>query len=334
MKKFPIKIISTLEPNVLQVRFIPTDICNYSCSYCFPGSGNVGKYRYPKNVETIIKNFRILFDAYTKNLNKTQFHLFFTGGGEPTMWPHIERFCEGIKEKHDVRLTAITNGSRTIRWWEENSKFFDAVNISVHHEFADIDHVINVADMLHGRGVKMLGLMLMDAQHWDKCVSLVEKMKDSKYPWMIQTKEIIDAPLRGMDAYNEEQIAYVNASLKRVPDSDWIIKNYDILRPYESVVMFNDDTSFPARAHSIIVNRWNDFEGWKCNVALETLLINADGSATGSCQEPVFGDNIPNVFSETFEQDFAPIIDFKPIICPRKTCGCQPETHVTKSLVL
>ena len=61
MKKIPIKIISTQEPDVLHVRFIPTDICNFNCSYCFPGSGNVNKFRYPKNIDTVIKNFRILF---------------------------------------------------------------------------------------------------------------------------------------------------------------------------------------------------------------------------------------------------------------------------------
>lgn len=332
MTKFPIKIISTQEPDTLHVRFIPTDICNFSCSYCFPGSGNVNKVRYPKNIDTVVKNFRILFDAYTKNLNKTKFNLMLTGGGEPTIWPHIEQFCKEIKEQHDVRITVITNGSRTLKWWDDNSAYFDAVNLSAHHEFTDIDHYVAVADRLFAKGVKVNGLMLMDAQHWDKCISFVEKMKQSQYPWYIQTKEIVDSPGRGMDAYTEEQIAYVNASLKRVPDSDWIIKNFGDIRTHESIVLFNDESAYPARAHSVIVNRWNNFKGWKCNVALETLLINPDGTATGSCQEPVFGGNVPNVFSETFEQDFAPIIDFRPIICPRDTCSCQPETHVTKSL--
>jgi MoaA/NifB/PqqE/SkfB family radical SAM enzyme len=327
---FPIRIVSTQESNTLHVRFFPTDICNFSCSYCFPGSGNIGKYRYPKNVGTVIKNFKILFDMYINNLNKNKFDLFLAGGGEPTMWPGIEEFCRGIKEKHDVYTTIITNGSRTLRWWEENCEFFDGVTLSCHHEFVDIDHYIQVADLLYSRGVKVNGLMLMDAQHWDKCVSYVEKMKNSQYPWFIQTKEIVDSPGKGMDAYTPEQIAYINNSLKRLPDSDWLLKHLDILRAHESLALLNDGTAFPAMSQSIVVNKWNNFKGWHCNVALESLMINYDGSVTGSCQEPIFKDINVNLFSETFEQDFQPLIDFKSISCSRDWCTCQPETHITK----
>jgi organic radical activating enzyme len=329
--KFPIKIISTQEPEVLQVRFFPTDICNFNCSYCFPGSHDE-KFRYPKNVDTVIKNFRILFDLYKEKLNKQKFHLMIAGGGEPTIWPGIEQFCKEIKEQHDVYTTVITNGSRTLRWWEENSASFDGVNLSCHHEFVDLDHYIAVADLLFSKGIKVNALMLMDAKAWNKCVSYVERMKQSKYPWFIQTKEVVDAPGHGIDVYTQEQLDYVNASLKRIPDSDWIIKHFNEMRPHESIVLFNDDTAFPARAHSILVNKWNNFKGWNCNVAFETLLIRPDGSTTGSCQEPIFGSNIPNLFSETFEQDFARDVEFKSIVCPRACCDCQPETHVTKSL--
>lgn len=333
MKQIPIRIISTQDPDTLYIRFFPTDICNFSCSYCFPGSGNIGKYRYPKNVDTVIKNFRILFDMYTEKLNKTKFRLSLVGGGEPTLWPGIEQFCKEIKEQHDVYITIISNSSRTLRWWEENSMFIDNVTLSCHHEFVDIDHYIDVADLLFSKDVKVTALMLMDAQNWDKCVSYIEKMKQSKYPWFIQTKEIVDAPGRGMDAYTPEQIDYINASLKRVPDSEWLLRHFDDLRTHESVVLFEDGSAFPARAHSIIVNRWNNFKGWSCNVALETLLISYDGSVTGSCQEQIFKGSNVNLFSETFEQEFKSAVEFKPIICSLNSCSCQPETHVTKSLV-
>ena len=108
MKKIPIKVISTQDSNILQVRFFPTDICNFACSYCFSGSGNINKFRYPKNIKTVIKNFRTLFDEYTQKLNKTKFNLIIIGGGEPTMWPHIEQFCKEIKETHNVNINIIS----------------------------------------------------------------------------------------------------------------------------------------------------------------------------------------------------------------------------------
>lgn len=328
----PVRIISTQARDLLQIRFWPTDICNFSCGYCFPGSGNVNKFRYPKNIDTIIRNFRVLFDTYEKKLGKTKIHLMIVGGGEPTLWPHIEKFCKEIKAQHNVYTTIITNGSRSIRWWEDNCAFFDDVVLSGHNEFVDIEHYIEVADLLYQRDVKVTGLMLMDAKHWDRCVDMVEQMKTSKHPWFIEAKAVVDAPGRGMETYTQQQIDYLSTGVKRLPDPVWILKRMHEIRPYESVVLFDDGSAKPARPHEIIVNNWNRFKGWKCDVALETLLITANGSITGGCQEPVFAGNDFNIFAETFEENFNLNVELTAITCPNTLCSCQPETHITKIL--
>ena len=231
MKKIPIKVISTQDQDILQIRFFPTDICNFSCSYCFPGSGNINKYRYPKNIDTVVKNFRTLFDSYTEKLNKTKFHLIIVGGGEPTMWPHIEQFCKEIKETHNVNINIISNGSRTIRWWGENSKYFDSVTLSCHHEFVDIDHYINVADLLFSKGVKVNALMIMDAKAWDKCVGYVDRMKNSKESWFIEAKAVVDAPGQGMDIYTADLVftIYTNPNGVRIFDTmNTIVNTIDL----------------------------------------------------------------------------------------------------------
>lgn len=101
MKKI-IRIVNVQEPNVLDIRFWPTDICNYNCICCLPGSKD-GVNRYPKNIDTIVKSGRKLFDAYKNKFNKDVLHINLHGGGEPTMWPHIEQFCKEIKEQHNVK---------------------------------------------------------------------------------------------------------------------------------------------------------------------------------------------------------------------------------------
>lgn len=332
MKKIPIRVVSTQEQDTLQIRFYPTDICNFACSYCFPGSGNVNKFRYPKNINTVIKNFRTLFDQYTQKLNKTKFHLIIIGGGEPTMWPHVEQFCKELKESHNVYITICSNGSRTVRWWEENSKYFDDAILSCHNEFVDIEHYINVGDALFEAGIKVTGLMLMDAKNWERCVEYIERMKSSKHPWFIEAKAVVDSPGHDMEAYTETQIDYLKEGIKRLPNSEWILKHLADVRTHESVVLFEDGSAVAARPHDIVVNKWNNFQGWQCNVAFETLLISYDGSVTGSCQEPVFVGKNFNIFSETFIDEFNLDMEFKPIRCPRTHCSCQPETHVTKSL--
>ena len=329
MKKIPIKIISTQDANTLDVRFFPTDICNFNCSYCFPNSHD-GKLRYPKNVDTVIKNFRATFDMY-KTLGKERFNLTISGGGEPTLWPGLEKFCYELKQSHDVFVTLITNGSRTLRWWQDHAKCFDEVVMSCHHEYTVIDNYIEVADTLHDAGVTVIAQVLMDAEYFEDCISLIDRMiTTSRNEWHIQSKEVVDSPGHDIHSYTSDELEYVQNSVKRLPSSDWILKHQHALRIYESVILFNDDTAKPARPSDIITHGLNYFKGWRCNFALESLVVLNDGTADESCIGPLFRDKKFNLFSEDFSTDG---IELKSIICVRDCCSCQPETHFTKSKV-
>jgi organic radical activating enzyme len=332
MKKI-IRIINTQEPNVLDIRFWPTDICNFDCSYCFPNSKDA-IYRYPKNIETVIKNFRLLFDFYKEKFNKDEFRINLVGGGEPTLWPHFNEFCEGIKSTHKVRLQVTTNGSRTIRWWEENYHFLDKVVLSTHHEFCDVEHQKQVADFIFSKDIIIDALVLMDSMHWEKCVSIVESFKQSNYPWIIEVKAIVDSPGRDINSYTQDQLNYMKTSLKRIPDSDWLIKKLDLLNPFKSVALFEDNSAKTFTPDEYISNKVNSFYNWKCDVAKENLVITYDGSVSGSCQEQIFKNTNLNMFSETFESDFLTAqVELDSLICPRVFCSCTPDTHISKSRV-
>lgn len=308
MKKFPIRIVSTQEQDLLQVRFFPTDICNFNCSYCFPGSHD-GNFRYPKNLESTLANFRNVFDQY-KQIGKTKVHLIISGGGEPTLWPKLEDFCKQLKQTHNVFITLVSNGSRTLEWWKNNYHYFDDVTLSFHHEYADIKHHCAVADFLYEKKLKVTTLVLMDFKNWDKCVTSVDTMLTSEYPWYIQTKEIVDALGHGMDVYSDEQKSYIDDSIKRIPASDRLLKQIDDIKIHQSVVLFNDYTAQVARPHTIILNDWNKFQDWRCMVGTESIVITHDGIVKSSC-----GVKLDSI---------------NPVVCPNTECTCQPDTHITK----
>ena len=325
-----IKIITTQEPNLLDIRFWPTDICNYNCAYCFPGSVT-NKLRYPKNIDTVIKNFRILFNSYIQKHNKTKFKINIVGGGEPTLWPYFAQFCKKIKEQHDVHLQLTTNGSRTVRWFTENTQDVDEVVLSYHHKDANIDNFIAVGDYLFERGTDVTALILMDNTAWNKCIDAIDIMKRSKHDWIIQAKEVVDAPGFDINSYNKEKLDYLSQPIKRAPSSQWIIKNLNRFRIHESIAMYNNDSIVPATPNKYIVDKTNYFKGWKCNVAIENLVITHDGSVTGSCQEQIFKDANINLFVEDFEERFnREEFSLNTIVCPKSSCSCQPDTHITK----
>jgi len=326
----PIKIINLQPKNVLDVRFWPTDICNFNCTYCFPGSKD-GKFRYPKNIDTVIKNFTLLFDLYRDKYNKNKFDLNLVGGGEPTLWPYFTEFCKGIKQNHNVEITVTTNGSRTLRWWQENIKYIDKVTLSVHHEFADIDHTIEVLDFLYGEGVTCTALVLMDAEYFDKCKSIIDKMQHSKHPWFIEAKPVVDFEGKDSLSYTEEQKAYMQQDLKRLPSTDFLMKNMHLFRLHDSIALYDDDSAETKRTSDYINAGTNYYNGWKCNVALENLVITFDGTVKGSCNAALFKDYNINLFSEDFEENFSKgSFALQTIECPFKSCACQPDTHITK----
>ena len=331
MNKVPKKIISLQPINELEIRFWPTDICNYNCSYCFPGSKD-GIFRYPKNIDTIVRNFNHLFDVYKDQFNKNRFNINVVGGGEPTLWPHFTEFCKGIKSKHDVRLKTTTNGSRTMRWWKEHSQYLDKVTLSVHHEFADIDHVIEVLDYLYEQNILGTALVLVDASEFEKCKNIVDKMlSESKHPWFIEAKPVVESPGRDFLSYTPDQQDYMKKDLKRIPDGNFLLRHIDVVKVYDSISLYDNDEILPKRTGDYINEKVHYFKGWKCNVSSESLVIRYDGTVSGNCNAEIFdGCNI-DMFSENFIENFNKFaMNLKTITCKLDSCTCQPDTHITK----
>jgi len=295
------RIINTRSYDELEITFWPTDICNFNCPYCFPGSTD-GKYRY-SDVDVALDKFEKLFAQY----NKAKYHLTIAGGGEPTLWPKLEYFCERVKQLANVRISLVSNGSRTLRWWKDNAKFIDEAVLSCHVHDVDIAHFVEVADTLYESGTEVLGMMLMDAQEWNRCVDYVNIMLNSRLPWNVQAKEVVSSPGRDIDSYTKEQLAYLKDPIKRFTLS----KDISEYRHIESLGFYGDK-QFPATANTHIMNKQNYFKGWKCNMPLERIAIDAGLNVSGSC-------------GVKFDK-------LEPVVCPKDCCDCQPDTHITKSM--
>jgi MoaA/NifB/PqqE/SkfB family radical SAM enzyme len=344
MKKI-IKIVNHQKDNILEIRWMVNNVCNYKCRYCFPGS-NEGTLPTPDDIELIIANFDHMLTYYKEKLGKTKFHLK-VGGGEPTLWRHLHYFIESLKKKHDIYFTVISNGSRTLRWWKEYGHLIDNATLSYHTAEANADHMIAVADTLHELGTKTSVKVLMDSKLWEESQQALEYMKaNSKHKWFLTATECIEpsggdviriVDSKKQDYYTPTQRNYVQKGLKRIPSLSWMFKNLKLfftgeMRLHDSSAYFEDGTRVRARPETYISNKWNNFEGYSCNMGLESIYIHHNGDIISSCWVHLYGlDYIHNVFNKTFVQDFHP--ELQPITCNKTICFCETETHVSKQLL-
>lgn len=311
------EIKSTQKLDLLDIRWDPNNICNFRCRYCFPGS-NAGNYQSPSDLNLVLKNFSHLI----KKIGRKKVKLTIAGG-EPTLWKNLGIFIKRIKETHDVYVTLITNGSRTLRWWEEYGNYIDDVHISFHLQDADINHTIEVADIMYSKGKKTTVKILLDPDRWNDAVASVEFMKkNSRHSWFITVAKLV-----GDYTYTEEQFKYFSNDLKRMPNIFWFLKNIKLLyngliRKYESIAVYQDGKLKKSSPYDYINTNQINFMGWKCNIGVESVYISPSGNLGGACGQALSG----NILSLNFAEE----LSLGPVICEQSKCHCVPETHISK----
>jgi organic radical activating enzyme len=313
------QIRNSQDPSMIRIEYMPGNLCNHRCHYCFPGS-NEGDMPWP-DLDLVKKNFTHLLKHY-ESQGKTKSNLFLVGG-EPTLWPGITDFCNHLKNNFDIVIEISTNGTRKIAWWKENAKCFDIVSVSVHREYANIQHLIEVCDTLYEQEIFVNANVMIDSDAWDTCVANVEAMKTSKHAWPILAKII---HYDGNHRYTEEQLSYFENGVKRYPDKKWYESTFKKPRT-EIEITRDDDTTFKVASDSYIIrNKLNYFKGWHCNLGVDIIKIFADGRITGNCQQIIYDDF--NLYNEDFVERFHPSLE--PVICTKNACICTGESFCNK----
>lgn len=129
-----------------------TNACNGKCGFC------IEKYGYRPGSVSVSR----LIEA-TNALEDYQTVLIL--GGEPFLYPDLDRYLEGIKDKKEIYIT--TNGSRFGFWpMDVIASYLTAVNISMHYYSqagnsavigteADFDCIYKAVEEFKKAGVKV-----------------------------------------------------------------------------------------------------------------------------------------------------------------------------------
>lgn len=322
MKKL-VAVKSDMPSTHLRIEYMVGNYCNYQCWYCGPYA-NGGTHRWHSDTKFLLKNFRYLLDYYISKGKKTfEINLL---GGEPTLWPDIALFSNEIKKSHNVYVTITTNGSRTLRWWDENAHFFDKIRFSCHPNEVDVQHFIDVMDSVFEKNININALVMMDPTNWNKSVELIERCKTSKYPWFINAVEVYSKY-----QYTYEQKEYISKVVKRRPSIWWILKHENPFRKKPKII-YDDESSMTIERNYLSLNDLNRFMGWSCNLGVDNINIQKDGKLSGVCGMKLYGENFYyNIYDEDFIDKFNPNI--KPVVCEIEKCLCQPEQLLDKHVI-
>jgi MoaA/NifB/PqqE/SkfB family radical SAM enzyme len=233
-------------------------------------------------------------------------------GGEPTLWPEFESFCHAVNihpEKTSIQFTS--NGSRTVRYWENFSAPIDTLGFSFHPEFATEDHYFKILRVLHNKyNVKVF--LMMPPQYYERIKQFYYDIANSDLNIDVAIKLIKDNKGGGLiPGYNEEHKAF---SLNRLWKSK--IDIIDDLQPLYNEIPFTPQN---------LINEGKDkFKGWNCNMGIDRIAIQSNGDVYGStCYiTPPYGNINKN------EEIIFPV---NPTLCTREYCGCGADISISKS---
>lgn len=275
--------------------------CNYRCSYCpdFLHNGSTGQPRWD-TVERFVKNF--------KQPNKEI--CYRISGGEPTHWKHFIDFAKLVKDQGHT-FSFLTNGSKSVEYYDTLLKYTDGYIISYHPEFADLEHIKKV---VKSSNCPVIINLMLTPDNFNEMYNIAEQIffnseNVSVWPKIILDKSNIDAITNEPGKYSKEQLI--------------IIKEWPYFRSLKDSKlhrgeMILDDN--PVSANDLITTGRNKFRDWSCWAGLHMINIDMWGNIyRADCKESGALGNL--------ERYKLPTTTLK---CSRDTCACLSDIYLKK----
>ena len=100
----------------INIEIDPSNACNHSCPFCISGHIHLSKYKGTQFFNRQMMSKDLLL-GFAKDISKTNTKsISFTGGGEPTMNPHLKETINYIKKHSNIEMGMFSNGSMLSRF--------------------------------------------------------------------------------------------------------------------------------------------------------------------------------------------------------------------------
>ena len=268
------------------VQWMLGNSCNYSCSYCHEMFRMGDKSKLTNDILLeICKDIMYHYDDLGRDV------VFEFLGGEPTLHDRIPEIGKRLSN-FPTSIILKTNGSASLEWWQKARSVIGGAVISVHREFADIDHIKNVVEYLQDpeKGYPIPLEVLFPVTH-----------RPESFNWGItQLKKF-----QNQFGVGKLQMLYSDfgrGSSMYMPYTDDQWEKYYELDPYAK----------PSEKPDGLYRYQPIFTGQRCYAGIDTLTIDSDGNVRrGWCRQ---GGVLGNIYdgSVSWPKDS--------IICQKEFC--------------
>jgi organic radical activating enzyme len=300
--------------NTVVINWCLLNSCNYKCSYCpdYLHSGSGAKPDYNQITEfctDIIEHYK------GKNV-----YFEFTGG-EVTYWADFPDLVTFLKHHEDVYVGVISNGSRSLEWWNDVKEELDHACLSFQPAFSQRAHYVDLAKLINGHMRTHVNLM-MHPIYFDLCISVVEELVKDVPNISIALQPLLVDFKDELYKYTEKQLEIMDKQHELYGSKvKWDV-SWPIFRGAMKVI--GKEKQLTSSAHRFISEGTNRWKGWKCYAGVEQIVVGIDGRVSrGWCLQ----GGILGTIEEYFE------LPGEPIICDRDYCHCNFDIMCTKEKV-
>lgn len=310
-KIFPIRVEQADNKKYKIIEWMLGNTCNYNCSFC-PDKFKSGSRKffdinfYKKIIDKIVleaKNEKVWFKLT---------------GGEPTLYSNLIDVCTYIKQTGNY-VYIITNGSRTLRYWQEikQSNSVDMIAITYHPEQTDnYKHVVDIINLFEDTNTLVIVNITTLPNYFTEAIESFDYISNNSKT-ITTLYQINDS--RGMNKYTEEQI---NILLKKTMKfSLHGTKKHNSYHSGKVNFTYNDGAVITDYTHNFIKRQENNFFGYSCEVGKDFIRIEYDEVQRGLCG---VGEKW-NIYDEKLFSDNS-------VICDKTVCDCTLDLLQTKKI--
>lgn len=294
--------------------------CQYSCTYCpaYLHANNTQHLDLEQMKElAIAAEERLQFQTISKRI------MFTFSGGEPTLNPRFGPYVQWLKERGHI-INIVTNGGRTLRWWQEWGHNFNLVVFSFHSEFTDLDHFYKIVEYQTSLDSGRTEVHLITwADKFDRIVEAQNKLSAIKECKVI-TKKITEdwfSPGVKMTPYTNDQLAWIDSNVITGSNTskNSIGPNFRVMGEVNGEKKIVQIHPLVLRNHNL-----NKFRGWKCKQGIKNLSIDVYGRVWGAhCRQLLLG-TVADVSNIKWPTEAS--------ICKTNVCHCSGDTMIDKSI--